>query len=264
MEKCDVIICSKDRSELLKQAVAQAKKLIYHNNVIVVESSLNPDKELLDDLDVKVLLTPNATLGYARQQGLKLAKSQYAVFLDDDIWISKSWYPRMLEAIENADNDVLAVNSKIVFGFRTDPILRKLHEKANRGEGGSIGISILKRKEILAEGGFNVAVHRGEDLELYMRLRQHGKKWIRQPDAVAYHPCTFKHYLERARNDGLGYVTMWRTIRFRLRFITERFASTLIMPIYYMLLCVDLRVFAYYFLAKITTLLTFLWKVNHV
>ena len=262
--KSDILICTRDRPEQLVKAVAQAHRLIPHNQIIVVDSSAKPDKDLLEKLNVKAVFTPDATLGYARQQGLLAAKTRYVVSLDDDVSIEAGWYSKMLEALQNAGSEVVAVNSKIVFGFHTDPVLEKLHRRANRGEGGSIGIALLKRKEILDLGGFNTAVHRGEDLELHLRLRQHGYKWVREPSAVAYHPCTFKHYLKRARNDGDGYVLMWKTITFRLRFITERFASTLIMPIYYGLLTLDLRVFAYYFLAKTTTLLTFLWKVNHV
>jgi len=260
MLKSDVVIVTKDRPELLREAVAQVKKLIDFNCVIVVDSSENPDRTLFD---VKFLSTPNATLGFARQQGLKVAESEYVIFLDDDIKLAEDWYPKMLEFIEGSDDDVLVVNSRIVFGYKSNPIIQKLHSKSNRDEGGSIGISMLKREQVLALGGFNVHVHRGEDLELYMRLRQHGKRWLCQREAVAYHHCTFKRYIDRAIYDGFGYSIMWKSIDFRLRFVAERFASTWIMPVYYGMLCRDPKVFGVYFLAKIAMLFSFLWNVQN-
>ena len=101
----------------------------------------------------------------------------------------------------------------------------------------------------------------GEDTELELRLRLNGKRWIRVNEAVAYHPCTFSRYIERAKLDGYGLVMMWNALDFRLRLIMERFAATLIMPIYYGLLCFDPRVFGVYFLAKATMLWTFLRNV---
>ncbi len=260
MLKSDVVIVS-NRPWMLKDAVGQAKRLIAYNSVIVVDTCTNPDERLLEELGVKFLLVPDATLGYARQRGLQTAKTEYVVFVDDDITLTEGWYSKLLNTIENSDENVLAVNSKIVYGIGTNSIIQKLHMRANRDAGGSIGISILKREQVLALGGFNVAVHRGEDTELEMRLRQHGKRWVCQREAVAYHPCTFKHYLERARNDGFGYIVMWQSINFRLRFIVERFVAVLVMSIYYGLLCLDLRVFGVYFLAKFTMLWTFLRNV---
>ena len=92
-EKLDVIICTKDRSFLLRNAVAQARKMVPCNNVIVVESSVSPNKELLNDLGVETVFTPDAKLGYARQQGLLKTKTKYVVFLDDDLVLEKNWFP---------------------------------------------------------------------------------------------------------------------------------------------------------------------------
>lgn len=258
----DTVICTKDRPELLRKSVQQANEFIPCNRIIVVDSSENPNKELLENLQVKWILTPNATLGYARQQGLLAASSTYVVSVDDDIILEKGWYRKMRATIEKADSKVLAVSSRIIFGYETDKIIEKMCAKANRGEGGSIGIALLKRQPILELGGFNPAVHRGEDLELHLRMKKHGYKWIRSRDAVAYHPCTLKQYLKRARNNGFGYVLLWRTLRCRFRFITERYGAALLMPIYYALLTLDMRVLVYYFASKMITLLTFLWEVN--
>lgn len=264
MAEVDVVICTKDRPKRLCAAVAQARQLIPCNQIIVVDSSVRPPKKLLDSLNVNYMFTPNAKLGFARQQGLRRASTEYVVFLDDDIKLEPDWFPKMFTTLTTSKSNVLAVSSKVIFGYRTDKILEKLCTRANRGEGGSIGICLLKRAPILALGGFNLAVHRGEDLELHLRLKRDGFKWIREAKAVAYHPCTLKQYLKRARNNGFGYVLLWQTLHYRFRFITERFASTLLMPIYYGILTLDLRVLAYYFTGKIITLLTFLWEVNNV
>lgn len=260
-KKVDVVICTKDRYELLSKAVDQAKSVLPCNQVIVVDSALSPNRTLLEGLGVHTVFSPDALLGFARQQGLKAAVTDLVVFLDDDIVLEKDWFRIMKQALDR-EPDAVAVSSKIVFGYGTDKVLEKMHRMAIRSEGGSIGISVLKRKEILALGGFNRHVHRAEDTELHLRIKKHGFKWIREQNAVAYHPLTFKEFMDKSRRDVGGWLLIWKYSSQRIMFIAERTGSALFMPIFYGLLTFDFRVFTYYFLFKINILISFLRRVN--
>lgn len=260
-KKVDVVICTKDRYELLSKAVNQAKSLLPCNQVIVVDSALSPNRKLLEGLGVHTVFSPDALLGFARQQGLKAAVTDLVVFLDDDIVLEKDWFRIMKQALDK-DPDAVAVSSKIVFGYGTDKVLEKMHRMAIRSEGGSIGISVLKRKAILGLGGFNPHLHRAEDIELHLKIKKHGFKWIREQNAVAYHPLTFKEFMKTSQKNVGGWLLIWKYSSQRIRFIIERTGSALFMPIFYGLLTFDLRVFTYYFLFRFKVLLSFLWRVN--
>jgi glycosyltransferase involved in cell wall biosynthesis len=260
-KKVDVVICTKDRYDLLSKAVNQAKSVLPCNQVIVVDSAFSPNRKLLEGLGVHTVFSPDALLGFARQQGLKAAVTDLVVFLDDDIVLEKDWFRIMKQALDR-DPDAVAVSSKIVLGYGTDKVLEKMHRMAIRSEGGSIGISVLKRKEILGLGGFNPHIHRAEDTELHLRIKKHGFKWISEQNAVAYHPLTFKEFMEHSRKDVGGWLLIWKYSSQRVRFIVERTGSALFMPIFYGLLTFDFRVFTYYFLFKFNILISFLRRVN--
>lgn len=258
----DVIICSKDRPSFLPTAINQVKSLIPYHTIIVVESSENPNLPLLESLDVKLILTPNVLLGVARQRGLQVASTDLIVFLDDDIIIEPDWFPKM-KATLDLNPAALAVSSSIIYGSKSDSILEKLHRKSIRHTaGGSIGISLFKRKELLAIGGFNPLIHRGEDTELNLRMSSKGLKWIRAVHALAYHPLTMKEYLKKAKKNADGWILIWLHTHQRLSFIARAYGAALVMPIFYGLATLDLRVLFYYALYKYKILLTFLRTVK--
>lgn len=258
----DVIICSKDRSSFLPVAINQVKSLIPYHTIIVVESSEKPNLPLLESLDVKLILTPNALLGVARQRGLQATSTDLIVFLDDDITIEPDWFPKM-KATLDLNPEALAVSSEIIYGWQSDPILEKLFRKSIReAAGGSIGISLFKRKELLAIGGFNPLIHRGEDTELNLRMSSKGLKWIRAVHALAYHPLTMKEFIKKAKENVAGWILIWNHSPIRVRFIIRAYGAALVMPIFYGLATLDLRVFFYYALYKYRILLTFLRTVK--
>jgi len=268
--KVDVIICTKDRPFLLRNAVMQARKMIPCNNIIVGESSIFPNKELLKDLGVETIFTPNAKLGYARQQALLKAKTKYVVFLDDDLEIDKNWFYPLFKALIS-DSKVLAVSSQVVYKSEFDPVLTKLYHAPRtipsfwrKREGGSAGASLMKRQKILDVGGYNVNVHRGEDTELFFRLQQKGLKWVRVTDSVAYHPITLKEQLYRSCRNGRAMADIWKlglNIHL-LKIIMILTRRVFIAPIILMFTRKDPRVLVYHATIQFVILASFLGKMK--
>jgi glycosyltransferase involved in cell wall biosynthesis len=261
----DVVICTRNRSCKLASAVTQAKLFFPINQVIIVESSPNPDIKLLNSLQVKTVFTPNVPLGFARQEGLLAANTDNVVFLDDDIIIEPQWYYKMNMALQG-NSKAFAASSKVVFGYGCDKTLTKLHTCSLRGEGASIGVAVIHRKLALDIGGFNRKVHRGEDTEFELRAGSKGYKWIRVSSALAYHPLTFKEYIDKAEVNANSWLMLWRNMKskLRLKFLAYRYGSALLMPFYYGMLSRDPRVFGYDALYKWKMIVTFLWRINAV
>jgi GT2 family glycosyltransferase len=261
----DVVICTKNRSEKLVSAVIQARSLFPINQVIIVESSPNPDMELLENLNVKTVFTPDVLLGYSRQEGLLAANTEDVVFLDDDIIVEPQWYQKMDRALQK-NQKAFAASSKVIFGYGCDKTLMKLHTCSLRGEGASIGVAIIHRKLAIDLGGFNRKVHRGEDTEFELRAGAKGYKWIRVSSALAYHPLTFKEYINKAEVNANSWLQLWSNMKskLRLKFLAYRYGSALLMPFYYGVLSHDPRVFGYDALYKWKMLITFLWRINTI
>jgi len=272
-KKVDVVICTKDRSHLLLDAVKQISSHV--ENIVVVESSGKPEwevlasypKELFNDLGLAsklhVHMTPNVKLGCARQVGLEKAVSDYVFFIDDDIILDKNCFVTMFKTLLS-DPKIVAVSGRVVYGYASDKVLFKLYRSGNPPKrGGSGGLTVLDRKKVLELGGFNKDIHWGEDMELCERVWNNGFKWVRERNAVGYHRCSFKESLMRAKRNGEGFTVLWKygTLSF-FKSAMRLFARSFIMPIYYAISLFDPRVFVYYFLYCLMYLGAFLREMN--
>ena len=260
--KVDVVICTKDRPHSLPKAVNQVRKEIPHNEIIIVESSEQPNMKVLKDLGCKLVFTPNVKLGCARQVGLEKATNDYVFFIDDDITLEKHCFTYMFRRL--ADPYVVGVSGRVVYGYRSNEILFNLYLHGRPPKsGGSGGLALLKRKEVLALGGYNRDIHWGEDAELCARLEKNGLKWVRELSAVGYHKCSFREALQRAKRNGSGHIVLWRFGSKTLRNIFFRLVGrTFVMPVYYMLQTLEPRVLLFYFLYNLLFLTSFLKELR--
>lgn len=259
--KVDVVICTKDRYAFVPRVVSHVRDQLPWSRIIVVDSSPRPKRGLLRSLEVEAFFTPDVLLGVSRQVGLEAATSDIVAFIDDDITLGADWFAEMYAALMS-DPRNLAVSSKVVFGWQTDRDLERLHNASLRGEGASIGVALLKRREVLALGGFNPLTHRGEDAELELKMKAHGYRWARCNRAVAYHKLTSKEYMGKAVDNADGWILLWRNSKHRIRFIVERTGSFLFMPIYYLMLTRSLKIGYIYAEYKARTLFAFLRRIK--
>jgi len=253
----DVCICSKDRSHNLLKCVSMVNKLIPHNKIYVFEGSLKPNWKILDLLKdkfgVKVVLVPYLKFGAVRNLIMTTCKSDFVAMVDDDIRLEKDWFSVLMKELEGTN--VVAVSSKLIF---EDPIVSKLSWANKRISGGSGGAAIYDRKAILEIGNFSKDIHRGEDMELELRIQAMGKKWLKSQKTCAYHPTTVKEFLDRPKANVVGWEFIMKNSKHRTRFMAKRFASTFVMPIYYFWRTLDLRCAGVWFIYKMKSLLYWL------
>lgn len=253
----DVVICTKDRSHLLMDCANMINQLISYNNFYIFEGSLKPNLRILDSLkdkfNAKIVLVPHLKFGAVRNLIMTTCESDFVAMIDDDIRLEKDWENILIE--EFVDKNVVAVSSKLIF---EDQIISKLSWANKRISGGSGGAAIYDRKAILRLGNFNKNIHRGEDMELELRIQVAGFKWRKSQKTCAYHPTTVIEFLDRAKSNLAGWDFIMKNSKHRTRFMAKRFVSTFVMPIYYFWMTLDLRCAGIWFIYKMNSLLYYL------
>lgn len=253
----DVVVCTKDRPQLLPPCIAMITKLIPCINIYVFEGSLKPNwkvlNQLKDQFGTKVVLVPHLKFGAVRNLIMTSCTSKFVAMVDDDITLEKDWFPTLMSELKG--EKVVAVSSKLIFG---EGAVKKLSWANKRTSGGSGGAAIYDRKAVLSLGNFDKNIHRGEDMELELRIHAAGKRWVKTQRTCAYHPITLQEFLERPKANVCGWDFIMRYSKHRVTFISVRFASTFIMPIYYLWQTLDLRCAGIWFIYKLKSLIYYL------
>jgi glycosyltransferase involved in cell wall biosynthesis len=115
-----VILTSFNRPEMLRQAVASVRAQTYKNiELIVVDdgSTVPQMTEVLAQLErekVHVVRQENQYLGAARNNGARIAKGMYLLFLDDDNLVLPTMVSTLVTAARRSDSKI-AVNAHYIW-----------------------------------------------------------------------------------------------------------------------------------------------------
>lgn len=259
MVSVDIVVCTKDRPDKLVGCTPRFKHQIPHESFTVYEGSTHPSKPVIELLEQKENVhfeyVPHELFGAVRKAALERSTADYVAMVDDDIYLSKDWFNGLMA--EFSDADVVAVSSKLV--FTGDPIVQKLSYANRRTSGGSGGAAIYNRKAVLDLGNFSGGIHRGEDMELELRINAAGKKWKKSQSVYALHPVgNIKEFLGRPGANVVGWNYIMMYSRYKWLFMAKRFASTFVMPIYYLWQTGDLRASGVWFIFKLKAMFAFL------
>lgn len=256
--KVDAIVCTKDRPQNLLRVVAMIHREIPCDNIFVYEGSLKPNWAVLDKLKdkygIKVVLVNGLKFGVVRNLSFINSDAEYIVVIDDDITVQKGWFNGLMR--EFSDPDCVAVSSKVIFGTG---FIRKMFQANTKRVGGSAGAAIYNRKAIIELGNFNKHIHRGEDMELELRIQAANKKWVKSQSVEAYHPVeTILEFINRTKGDVVGWNFIMQYSQEKWRFILTRFGSCFVSPVYYFWKTLDPRASGIYFVYKLRSLINYL------
>lgn len=253
----DAVVCSKDRPHNLWDALEQINRLVPCDNILVYEGSINPPldfhRDLARDFGAKFVYVPRLVFGAVRAKIMEESEADYVAMIDDDIVLSDNWVVTLMR--EFNDSGVVAVSCKLVYSH---PLLKKMFLANSRISGGSGGAAIYDREAILRLGNFNKRIHRGEDMELELRIWAAGKKWVKCNGTYAFHPITLRQFLERPKGNVVGWDFIMKHNNHRLSFIAKRFGSALVMPVYYLWKTLDPRCAFLWAVYKLEALLYYL------
>jgi len=239
---CTVVICTRDRPELLDRCLAAVARLAYpHYDVLVVDNAPSDDRARLvaSRHGARYLLEPVTGLSRARNLGARAVSSAVVAYLDDDSIPEPDWLDRL--ALEFRDPEVMAVTGRILAigapvesdwlrAWRqsldcgdqrriVDQRAPAGFELANCGGVGDGGNMALRRWAFEIWPGFHERLGRGalvpggEEHHAFFSLIARGYRVVYTPHARVWHPYPatlgeLRARLLRDRAAASGYMTL--------------------------------------------------------
>lgn len=171
--------------------------------VVIEDGSIHDSRaviaEFSDKLQLHYLVQGNTGQGFARNNGMKVAKGDFFVILDSDVILPADYLQKLSKAIESrkldafggpdaADGDFSALQKAMDFAmtsvWTTGGIRGKMKDPAKyQARGFNMGVS---RKVFEATGGF-VDPNQGEDIEWSIRIKNAGYRLELVQEAFVYH-----------------------------------------------------------------------------
>jgi GT2 family glycosyltransferase len=227
-----VVICTRDRPEMLRGALESVQALDYPDlNIIVVDNAAETDATRdyvvgLSDRRIRLIAEPRPGLSKARNAGLLNATGELVAFTDDDVLVDQSWLSKILDgfsrgrAVACVTGVVLAAELRTpsqvyfdrlvgwseitrarVFDSSDPPSDIPLFPFAVRNYGTGANFAV-DRDVVIGLGGFDEALGAGsstgggEDIDMFVRILCAGGQLVHDPAAIVWH----RH---RVDNDGL-------------------------------------------------------------
>jgi glycosyltransferase involved in cell wall biosynthesis len=192
----DVVVCAKNRAEMLERVLQQIiRQIPFRNLIVIYATSKDGTKQVAEKYTKKVFWDGDRGLGAARNLGIRKAVSELVAMIDTDVLLTKGWYGRLLSHFE--DPKAAAVMGSNIYGYGFRPLQRLSEYQLwwSSKDWGCIN-TIFKRDLVLEVGNFDETIRgAGEDYDLYKRILAAGYKWVWDRKVVVYHPLTLSEYL---------------------------------------------------------------------
>lgn len=195
-----VIIASKGRESYLRGCLNSLLDQVLGNIEIIciVDSNLS---ESFQDPRVRIVVH-NGSPSEKRNLGIKLAKSDYLAFIDDDAQAPRDWILKGTKFLEQEEvvggpnlvhqEDTLKQRASDAFysskfgSFREVYRYRKEKGRLYADNLGTVNL-FIRKSTILRAGGFDGNYWPGEDTNLCERLKKKGVKLRYSPELFVYH-----------------------------------------------------------------------------
>ena len=220
-----VVICTRDRAELLQKCLRAVRQVSYDPfEILVVDNAPSGDatRELVtalaaDDPRLRYTREPRPGLSTARNHGLAQARHEIVAFTDDDTLVDPSWLPAIAAAFAT-DPEAVCVTGPVVacsldtaaqryfearmaWGEELEPRRYDLatHRQPSRLYPFSAGIFgtganfAVRASAVSRAGGFDALLgtggpgRGGEDLDIFLRLILAGGRICYVPTAFVWH-----------------------------------------------------------------------------
>ena len=212
-----VVICTRDRTDLLKGALEAILAIDYpHHEIIVIDNA--PAKtstaELVAGLPVRYVKEERPGLDWARNRGIAEARHEIIAFTDDDVRPDRGWLRGIAAGF--ADPEIMAVSGLVAaaeletvaqqqFELIYGGMLQYLDSRKFNGSELSVqellwgskygvGANMAFRRQVFeAAGNFDVALdvgtatRGGGDIEMFHRILAKGYATFYEPRALVWH-----------------------------------------------------------------------------
>lgn len=237
-----VVICTRNRAESLRTAVASVLDCDYPSfDVVVVDNASDDDATArcvadLRDARVTLVREPVPGLAGARNTGIRAATGEIVAFTDDDVVVDQLWL-RWIGGAFAAGDRVGCVTGIVPSGELRTPTQSFFEQRVSWAKNlrpcvfdlsdppadnplfpfqvglyGTGANFALRRAAVLDIGGFDEALGAGsptgggEDIDMFVRVLVAGRQLVYEPAAIVWH----RHrddtatLQEQARGYGLG------------------------------------------------------------
>jgi GT2 family glycosyltransferase len=237
-----VVICTRNRVELLRSAVQSVLACEYpYFDLVVVDNASDDDAteqyvSTVLDPRVSYIREPVPGLAVARNAGVKAAAGEIVAFTDDDVVVDRLWLQWIGRAFESGEN-VGCVTGIVPSGELRTPtqsyfekrvswsknLTRTVFDVSDPPSGSplfpfQVGLYgtganfALRRAAVVAVGGFDEGLGvgsptgGGEDIDMFVRVLVSSWKLVYEPAAIVWH--RHRHDVPalqtQARDYGLG------------------------------------------------------------
>lgn len=179
-------------------------------------------KKFEESLSIRYIQKDNSGPGLSRNVGAEAARASYIVFLDSDCVIPPEYISAVLHRLSTNFVDAFggpdradagfspiqkAINYSMTSFFTTGGI-RGGGEKLDRFMPRSFNMGI-SRDVFETTGGYS-AMRFGEDIDLSLRILQHGFKTALVPEAFVYHKrrSNLKQFFKQVYNSGIARIVL--------------------------------------------------------
>ncbi|KAA0104661.1 glycosyltransferase family 2 protein [Mycolicibacterium sp. P1-5] len=235
-----VVMCTRDRTDLLKSAVASVLAADYPDfDVLVVDNAPRTDATReyvtnLADNRVRLITEPIPGLSRARNTGLLAATGNIVAFVDDDVVVDRGWLSALVNGFTYGVS-VACVSGMVPAGELRTPAQAYFENRAGWTESAQLRIFewshaprdvplfpfevrhygtganfAVDRQAVMSLGGFDerlgagTKASGGEDIDMFFRILRSGRQLVREPGAIAWHRHRASADDLRAQTRGYG------------------------------------------------------------
>jgi glycosyltransferase involved in cell wall biosynthesis len=208
-----IIVCTRDRSALLRQCLESLSKLVLDKGtVLVVDNGTDTDetRRIVDEYGFDYEREPVSGLNRARRRAAWKSDGEISLFVDDDAVVDEGWLDAMLEPfadplvgavtglavpleLETDAQELFEKYSGFSHGFRRRQFEINSHPASGAGQAGS-GVSMAIRTTLIRdldlfspELDAGTKARSGGDHYALVRVLGSGHRIVYQPDALVWH-----------------------------------------------------------------------------
>lgn len=224
--RVDIVVPTFNRPERLRRCLeALARQRFRDLHVIVVDDGSSPPaapallEKPIANLSLSVVRTAkNGGVAAGRNLGVMAGSAPLVGFIDDDIFADEDCIGTLVATLDKHPGPAAVMGSARapadwqptawnLWEWRT---LETIYQRLRRGELKPSwriyfsGISLLRREDYIAAGGFDERIRRAEDIEFGARLEESGVTLLFNWDAIGWHYSerSFESWLSIARDYG--------------------------------------------------------------
>ena len=224
--KITVIIPAFNASRYIKRCVMSLLNQTYKDIEIIVinDGSIDNTKEIVEQLNVKLINKENGGVSSARNRGLEIASGDYITFVDADDYVEKDYFENIVKIIEKNNYDI--IETPLLFeAYKKNKVLLYTEYKLE-GEKKSLNFSqeyfnnelryvigVFYKRELIKDIYFDESVRCYEDGMFNLKVKLNSNSYYFYPKCF-YHYVQYLNSLSKTASDKhLDYILVMDKIK---------------------------------------------------